>query len=214
MNTFFYSIILNGVLLAGGISAAFAQMVQKSAENPVPAPALDTVKTTFADGKLARVYTVLKGTEIREGLSISYHPNGKVAVEAPYANGVLNGVLRTYFENGNLWQTIGYKDGDEEGVSMTYFENGKKKKKETYKEGVLFGAVEEYSTEGKLQRRIPYENGQVHGMAKIFDEKGAVVEEMSFDHGLRQGPYRRYKKGLMILEAKFEQNRCVENCNF
>lgn len=210
MNTFFYSIILGSVLLAGDFSSVYAQNTPNFPETP----ALDTVKTAFPDGSLSRIYTVRKGTNIREGVSISYHPNGKVAVEAPYANGVLNGVLRTYFENGNLWQTIGYKDGDEEGVSVTYFENGKKKKKETFKDGVLFGAVEEYSTEGKLLRRIPYENGQVHGLAKVFDEKGAVAEEMTFDRGLRHGPYRRYKKGIKILEAKFERNRCVENCDF
>ena len=210
MKTFFYSIIATGVLLWGGISAVFAQ----KAENRGVEIALDTVRTTFDDGKIARVYTVLKGTEIREGVSVSYHPNGKVAVEAPYKNGVLDGVLRTFFDNGNVWQTMGYKDGDEEGISMTYFENGKKKKKETFKGGVLFGAVEEYSEEGKLQRSIPYEDGQIHGVAKIFDEKGGVIEEMTFDRGLRHGPYRRYKKGVVVLDARFEQNRCVKNCDF
>lgn len=210
MNTFFYSIILGSALLAGGFSPVAAQNEQNSASGT----ALDTIKTTFPDGSLSRVYTVRKGTEIREGVSISYHPSGKVAVEAPYINGQLDGVFRSYFENGKVWQTIGYRNGDEEGISTTYFENGKKKKKEIYREGVLHGMSEEYDSDGKLQRSIPYENGQVHGLAKIFDEKGAVAEEMTFDRGLRHGPYRKFKKGLKVFEAKFERNRCVENCDF
>ena len=36
--------------------------------------ALDTVRTTFDDGRVARMYTVLRGTDVREGMALSYHP--------------------------------------------------------------------------------------------------------------------------------------------
>lgn len=85
---------------------------------------LDSVKTTFPDGSLSRIYTVLKGTETREGVSRTYHPNGNLAIEAPYKAGQLDGEFRSYYENGKLWQTIGYKDGVEEGSSVNYFDNG------------------------------------------------------------------------------------------
>ena len=210
MKRFFCSVILGGTLLTGAFTFVQAQNVDSAAVEV----SLDTVKTLFPDGSPARVYTVLKGTEIRHGVSLTYHPNGKVAVEAPYVNGLLDGVFRSYFENGTLWQTIGYKNGNEEGISTLYFENGKKKKSEVFKDGVQDGFSEEFSEQGKLQRRIPYAMGQVHGVAKIFDDKGVVVEEMTFERGLRHGPYRRYKKGLKIFEAKFERNRCIENCDF
>lgn len=175
---------------------------------------LDTIRETFPDGKPARIYTVLHGTTVREGTSISYHPNGNVAIEAPYVNGKLDGVFRSFFENGKVWQTIGYKEGIEEGVSTTYTENGFKKSKETYRSGILHGDVEEFYESGKLRRRLPYILGQLHGVAKVYDELGAVLEEMTFEKGLRNGPYRRYNKGLKVLEARFEMNRCVENCDF
>lgn len=89
--------------------------------------ALDTVRTTFDDGRVARIYTVKKGTDIREGVALSYHPNGKLAVEAPYRNGKLDGVFRSFDENGKLHETIGYLDGEEEGFSIIYYENGKRK---------------------------------------------------------------------------------------
>ena len=179
-----------------------------------PAVALDTIKEFYADSSVSRIYTVQKGTDVREGVAISYHPNGKVAVEAPYKNGKLDGVFKSYFENGKVWQTIGYKAGIEEGISTTYFENGVKKSREVYKGGVLDGLTEEWDDNGTLRRKLPYVRGQLHGVAKVFDNLGSLKEEMSLDHGLRHGAYRRYSKGLKVLEAEFEQNRCVKNCDF
>lgn len=175
---------------------------------------LDTVRSFFDDGAVARVYTVQKGTDIREGVSISYHPNGKVAIEAPYKEGKLDGVFRSYYENGKLWQTVGYKDGIEEGASTNYYENGLKKSREIYKDGILDGMNEEWSERGVVRRKMPYVHGVIHGRAQVFDELGALKEEMEFVHGIRQGAYRRYNKGVKVLEARFEKNRCVENCEF
>ena len=43
---------------------------------------------------------------------------------------------------------------------------------------------------------------------------GALKEEMTFERGLRHGSYRRYNKGVKVLEAEFQANRCVKNCDF
>lgn len=182
---------------------------------PKPANvALDTVRTTFDDGRVARIYTVKKGTDIREGVALSYHPNGKLAVEAPYRNGKLDGVFRSFDENGKLHETIGYLDGEEEGFSIIYYENGKKKSRETYRRGVLNGVSEEWFENGKLRRQIPYENGQIHGVVKFYDEMGLLAEDMNFVRGIRNGTYHRYTFGKVTLEAEFQNNRCVKNCNF
>lgn len=195
-----------------GFSPLFAQLVV--AEAGQNANFLDTIKETYPNGMLSRIYTVQHGTAVREGVAQSFHPNGKLAIEAPYKNGKLDGVFRSYFENGKVWQTIGYRGGVEEGISTTYYESGSKKKKEVYKSGILHGDVEEYYDSGKIRRRLPYVLGSIQGVAKVYDELGAVIEEMTFEKGLRHGPYRRFNKGLKTFEAKFENNRCVENCNF
>lgn len=179
-----------------------------------PAVALDTIKEFYADNSPSRIYTVQKGTDVREGVAISYHPNGKIAVEAPYKNGKLDGVFKSYYDNGKVWQTIGYKAGIEEGITTVYFENGMKKSREVYKNGNLDGLTEEWDDKGTLRRKLPYVRGQLHGVAKVFDELGSLKEEMTLEHGLRHGAYRRYSKGLKVLEAEFEQNRCVKNCDF
>lgn len=189
-------------------------IAQDSPSNPEVSTVLDTIREAYPDGSPSRIYTVQHGTTIRQGTAISYHPNGKVAVEAPYVDGKLDGVFHSYFENGKTWQTIGYRKGIEEGITTTYFENGFKKSKEVYRSGILHGDVEEYYESGKLRRRLPYILGQLHGTAKVFDELGTVTEEMTFEKGLRHGPYRKFNKGIKTFEAKFANNRCVENCDF
>ncbi|MCQ2063445.1 MAG: toxin-antitoxin system YwqK family antitoxin [Fibrobacter sp.] len=211
MKRFFLGILALDVMLATQVMGGEASQLGSRTDSPV---VLDTVRTFFENGSPARVYTVQHGTDIREGVSFTYHPNGLVAIEAPYKNGKLDGVFRSHYENGKLWQTIGYRDGVEEGISTDYFENGVKHTKEVYKNGVLDGLSEEWFESGVIRRKMPYSGGQVHGKAQIFDELGAVKEEMEFERGLRQGAYRRYNKGVKVLEAKFERNRCVENCDF
>ena len=182
---------------------------------PKAAPvALDTVRTTYDDGRVSRIYTVLKGTDVREGVSLSYHRNGKLAIEVPYRNGKIDGVFRSYDENGTLHETIGYLEGEEEGYSTIYYANGKRKSRETYRHGILNGMSENWDEKGKLRRQIPYVDGQIHGVFKMYDEFGKIKEDMNFIHGLRNGAYRRYKYGKLEFEAEFQNNRCVKNCNF
>ena len=199
------------IVMAGTV---FAAPVKKSTASKSAGVALDTVRTTLDDGRVARMYTVKKGTDVREGVALSYHPNGKLAVEAPYKDGKLDGVFRSFDENGKLHETIGYLDGEEEGFSILYYENGKKKSRETYRQGILNGMSEEWDENGKLIRQIPYENGQIHGVVKIYDDMGKVQEDMNFVHGIRNGTYHRYTFGKVTLEAEFQNNRCVKNCNF
>ena len=199
--------ILACIVIGGTVISASAA--------PKPANmALDTVRTTYENGQLARIYTVKKGTDVREGMALSYHPNGKLAVEAPYRDGKLDGVLRSYDENGTLHETVGYLDGEEEGFSIVYYENGKKKSRETYRRGELNGMMESWDENGKLRRQIPYVNGQIHGVVKFYDEMGYIHEDVRFERGLRHGPYHRYTFGKVTLEAEFQNNRCVKNCNF
>lgn len=210
-----FMMVVLGVACAPIFAAPAAVNSSSSAVAAKPAVAThDTIVTKFDNGTVSRVYYVLHGTEIRDGVSVTYHPNGNVAIEAPYKAGKLDGVFRSYYENGKVWKTIGYRNGVEEGFSISFHENGVRALRESYKAGILDGASEEWNEKGVLVRRIPYEKGQIHGRAQMFDELGALKEEMDFVRGIRNGIYRRYQKGVMIMEAEFQNNRCVKNCNF
>ena len=183
--------------ISNGLAAQKKAVPQK---DPAPAnvAALDTVRENFPDGSVSRVYMVQQGTDIREGVAISYHPNGKVAVEAPYKNGKLDGVFKSFYENGKPWQTIGYKDGIEDGISTDYFDNGRKKKREIYNAGVLDGMSEEYkngenqwgvkkSVAAELRPKYTtvYQNiiKQLACLLPSEDEKAVAQELMEFIKG-------------------------------
>ena len=58
-------------------------------------PALDTVRILGASGAPQEIYTVQKGTTVKEGRFISYYPDGKVGVESTYRNGKLDGTFKS-----------------------------------------------------------------------------------------------------------------------
>lgn len=50
---------------------------------------------------------------IREGLFRAYHPNGTIATEGHYVDGVEDGLWRDYHENGRLAAEGTYRHGSE-----------------------------------------------------------------------------------------------------
>lgn len=199
---------------------------------------LDTVKTFFADGTLARVYTVQKGGTVREGTSLSYYPNGTLALEIPYKDGKIEGEFKAFYESGKprqrafysadklsgdyeefyesgkLRQKTLYVEDKEEGVSEFYYENGKKERQEVYSFGKLDGPVTTWDSTGAVRSETPYVGGRPHGRARVYGEEGgrSIIEEMDYVQGMRQGYYRKYDRGIMVKQMHFKANRCDSAC--
>ncbi len=221
LTSFFFSICICGTAIAEDFSlprderAYSAPSANYSGASSAPrATGLDTVRAFFPDGKVSRFYIVLKGTETREGVSRTFHPNGRLAIDAVYKNGTLNGLFKSYYENGFQWQLVSYVNGVENGISLSYFDNGKMKIRENYSMGILEGLHEEWDENGTLRVKIPYLHGQMQGSVKIYDEFGSLQRELDYDRGMLHGKYRVYKNGTVVSEAVFVSNRCVKNCNF
>ena len=77
-----------------------------AAQSGMAADVLDTVRVTAPDGTLQEVYTVQKGSDVRQGRFTSYHPNGNPGVEANYRDGLLDGLYKSYYVNGQVWQEV------------------------------------------------------------------------------------------------------------
>lgn len=185
-----------------------------AATHGMAADELDTVRVSAADGTLQEVYTVQKGTKIRQGRFVSYHPNGKIGVESNYLDGKLDGLYKSYYVNGQLWQEVEYAVGKEHGVSKTYYENGKLRNQDTFVMGIPEGTSKEWDSTGTLRSEMTYVRGYINGVARMFDANGMISEDMEFVNGVREGHYHKYNKGIVVHTAKFRRNRCVENCKF
>lgn len=107
------------------------------------------------------------------------HPNGKLALEESYKDGLLHGSIKSYFSNGQLQSLKNYQYGDYDGLQTYYYPDGKVKLKEFY---ILDDA---------------------HGRWERFDPSGRIESVMSFSHGYPQGVAEQYSQGKKIKSVKF-----------
>ena len=161
---------------------------------------------TFIDGKV-------------DGVSRTYHSNGKVETEKVYKLGIEDGYDRRYGSDGTLTLDECYKDGKRDGkwtqhlssnlgdmVRISFYKNGlpdgqwsetwkdgKPEKSTTYKNDEKNGEEITYFTDGTPEKSSNYLNGKLNGITKEFYfESGKCKSEYTFRNGEREGAYKRY----------------------
>ena len=73
----------------------------------------------------------------KEGLWISYHPNGEKFELENFKDGLLHGISEWYNEEGILRGVVNWSNGKENGPYINYNEDGKEQEKGNYKNGKL-----------------------------------------------------------------------------
>ena len=74
---------------------------------------------------------------------------GNQCKEIPYANGKINGIVKTYFGTGKIRSETPYTDGIINGVERIYYEYSEKLKQETTYTNGIKGVTRNYSENGK-----------------------------------------------------------------
>ena len=174
---------------------------------------------TFIDGKV-------------DGVSRTYHSNGKVETEKVYKLGIEDGYDRRYGSDGTLTLDECYKDGKRDGkwtqhlssnlgdmVRISFYKNGlpdgqwsetwkdgKPEKSTTYKNDEKNGEEITYFTDGTPEKSSNYLNGKLNGVTKEFYfESGKCKSEYTFKNGKREGAYKRY-----FDTGKLREEGCCE----
>jgi antitoxin component YwqK of YwqJK toxin-antitoxin module len=75
---------------------------------------------------ISNIKNKIKTTFLKDEIKKEYYSNGNLKFEAPYSNGVENGIVKGYYESGELLFTQEYKDGKGKGKEVKYLKNGKK----------------------------------------------------------------------------------------
>ncbi len=75
------------------------------------------VKTYYDPSKsrISEDYYVIDDNQTMEGRYRKYFPNGKLAIEGTFVNGVRSGTFYEYHENGTLIRKINYENGMRHG---------------------------------------------------------------------------------------------------
>ena len=80
---------------------------------------LNIAESPFDDGSIRFRYARKLSDDgarwIRHGLFVAYHPNGGVASEGQYEDGLETGIWRDFHENGQIAAEGAYLNGEETG---------------------------------------------------------------------------------------------------
>ena len=120
--------------------------------------------------------------------STSFYPNGNRKAITPYANGKVEGQLKTFLMNGAPLSIQSWAQGGQQGTTVL-MENG------------------------IVVAEIPYAKGEKMGTERRFNQKGELVEEITWKRDVRHGP-TRYHVGNQIQTQWYEGGREVSQAAF
>ncbi|MEX2185643.1 MAG: toxin-antitoxin system YwqK family antitoxin [Pirellulales bacterium] len=164
-----------------------------------------------SDGKTPHAVGEFKDDH-REGKWIYYHPNGKVAKEVHYVNGLLDGEWTHYNEDGTktleaaykngkrhgTWtnyappgedgkqpvvQTSQFVDGLFDGPTIQFYSDGKKRLEQNFKAGLPQGTKAQWFASGAKFYEADFDKGKKNGMETYWDEQGKVLRKREFHDG-------------------------------
>jgi antitoxin component YwqK of YwqJK toxin-antitoxin module len=115
--------------------------------------------------------------------AVYYNAEGFPVLKQPYADGELNGTVRSWYYNKQLKEESTYKDGKKNGVSKTYFPNGKLSTVAFYDDDVLQDYVYDYDAKGNLSSKYFYVNGEKHGYAIVNYPNGKPFYQEKYSNG-------------------------------
>ena len=118
----------------------------------------------------------------KQGIWISWYPNGKIEKHVGWKNDYYQGIFQTWHKNGNR-KVIGQTtEGEMDGEWKGYYMNGQIGSLSLNKLGQLI-RIEVWQPDGKRCLDSRVENGT--GQYLLYDEKGEVYERREFEKGIQ-----------------------------
>lgn len=150
---------------------------------------------------------------LKQGLWVSFHPNGRIREEGTYRNDRKNGYFKEYTENGDLIRVVKFVDDVLQPdaaeilklqVQNEYYPDGKIRSTSMYRNGVPEGVKRVYAADGAILSSVEYHNGIVIGEGIVLEDgsrdgpwkelysDGSVRGTGTYDKGKRVGPWTFY----------------------
>ena len=121
------------------------------------------------------------------GKEQSFYPDGSIAEEIIWKDGLKNGTWKQFFKNGQLKSTANYINDQLDGTFIAYFPDGKKEVEGTYRHDVPDDEWKRYDEKGKLVSTIRYTGGIIANseeveaaerefFRKVLEQQGRIPE--------------------------------------
>lgn len=114
--------------------------------------------------------------------------DGVPQTEMSYAEGLLDGELRSFGPAGRLIAVVRYAAGRREGPSELFDAEGRPMRLEPYRDDRLDGEVVEYWDDGAVRQRSSYREGLRDGETVTCGRDGKPSERQVFEKGKALGP--------------------------
>jgi antitoxin component YwqK of YwqJK toxin-antitoxin module len=123
-------------------------------------------------------------------------------------NGTRHGVMHLWWPNGWLAIETTWADGVETGPARTFYQDGTPELQTTHVEGRPFGRFTQWHPNGKRAFVMWYDQGLPHGWAQYWDAKGALVAEGTYAEGKKVGTWEAWHpNGVFKESARYRDGR-------
>jgi antitoxin component YwqK of YwqJK toxin-antitoxin module len=109
--------------------------------------------------------------------------DGVLLSEESYTSGIRNGVSTTFYPNGKITEVVYFRDGKKEGEWIQYFDDGKLKLKGRYINDEKDGLFTGYYPSGKISFSGTYKTGHMDGRWTFYEENGDVIRTDKYSEG-------------------------------
>lgn len=165
----------------------------QNASSPGPTTNLAGFLTETIDGTNAEIAVqkdaggIIKESGIirngqKDGIYMTYSPEGKIKTLGSYVAGKLNGVYLEMSDREQVELKAHYKNDQLHGLWASY-RYGRPTKELNYNNGVLDGPFSEWSDRGKLSKKGAFKNGKQDGLLQFFDEEEKLMMEYNYKDG-------------------------------
>jgi antitoxin component YwqK of YwqJK toxin-antitoxin module len=158
---------------------------------------------------VCEIYTVNENN-VREGLTVYYHPGGNKFCECNYINGVIHGQFKHY-ENGKLRAVCDYTNGIKNGVHTLYDNNMNMVSFTSYKHNMKNGLYQKSYANGIIEYVGEYKNNLRHSQWIRFYENGTICGEIMYSFGKIVGQYKLWdKNGKIVLHEIYDNTGILQ----
>lgn len=147
----------------------------------------------------------------KNGIRIIRNQYGLVVSKDTIQDGVMS-VRTTFHYNGNPKEIAPYKNGIVDGMRRTFLPDGEPNTQEQWENGRPNGTTIVFQN-GEKAAEIPYVNGKKNGIEHHFRDGHIIVEEIAWQNDLQDGPKTTYVGEIASTEWYFE-GQPVSKANF
>jgi antitoxin component YwqK of YwqJK toxin-antitoxin module len=125
---------------------------------------------------------------LKEGKSVKYHWNGKLAEEVKYISDRREGVWIQYYSDGVMALRAYYEGGKLNGNFEAYTLDGKPMINGIYREDIRTGEWAFFDTDGVLENKLVYRNGIPENNLEIIKSATDLLDELEKRGGVIDDP--------------------------